>query len=322
MTNLIIIKGNPYDNVKNSLELWLGSYAADNPELDGLNFELYKKNDAEFIIKADEKLPNEFFCYLVNYLTYPEGLEGRMNVVGYTIISDTKIFSTEAAGTEIMLFIPEADKDYDNVYWVTRSGHVYKTDFEDRTSHIDTTKKFQEQDVNLTELETPEIFQCKYEKKNEPEVIETEEDRTKWVKFLAILTIIAILFSLVFYSEPSAFIGIAEIIGFGFTCWLFIDYRTLQTTKLYNYCFLIALVVSLFGYIVTSSNIFYKYFGNIQFMTALPVIFLVCQKILRLSFIKILDREPEIDKLIKPFADFIYVIALIGSVAFVTVLLF
>jgi hypothetical protein len=321
MTNFIIIKGNPYDNVKNSLELWLGNYA-DNSELEGLNFELYKKNDAEFIIKADEKLPNEFFSYLVNYLTYPEGLEGRMNVVGYTIISDNKIFSTEAAGTEVMLFIPEADKDHDNVYWVTRSGHVYKTSFGHRTSRIETTKKFQEQDVNLTELETPEIFQYKYEKNNEPEVIETEEDRTKWVKFLAILTIIAILFSLVFYSEPSTFTGIAEFIGFGFAGWLFIDYRTLQTPKLYNYSLLIALGVSLFGYIVIRSNIFYKYFGDIQFMTTLPLIFLACQKILRLTFIKILDREPEIDMPIKTFADFIYMIALIGFVALVTVLLF
>jgi len=321
MTNLVIIKGNSYDNVKNSLELWLGSYT-DNSELDGLSFELYKKNGTEFIIKVDEKLPNEFFSYLVNYLTYPEGLEGRMNVVGYTIISDNKIFSTEPAGAEIMLFIPEDDKDYDNVYWVTRSGHVYKTDFGNRTTDMQAIKKFQEYNVNLTELEPPEIFECKYEKNYEPEVIETEEDGTKWVKFLAILTIVGILFSLVFYSQPSAFIGIIEAISFGLTCWFFIDYKTLQSNKLYNYYLLIAFGVFVFGYLVTRLDIFYKYFGDIELWTSLPIILLVCQKVIRLSFIRIFKREPALEKPVKSFADLIYLIVLIGSIVLVTVLLF
>jgi hypothetical protein len=321
MTNLIIIKGSPYDNVKNSLELWMGSYA-DNPDLNGYTFELYTRENDEFVIKADEKLSNGYFNYLVNYLTYPEGLEGRMNVIGYTIISDTKIFSTEAAGTEIMLFIPEDDKDHDNVYWVTRSGQTYITDFGDRTIRINTIKKFQEQIINLSELESPETFTSKYEKEHEPEVIETEEDRTKWVKFLVILTIIGILLSLVFYSEPSTFTGIVEVIGMGLTLWFFIDYKTLQTNKLYNYCLATALGLSLFGYIIARSNIFYRHFGNIQFMTALPIIFLVCQKAARLSFIKIFNREPEIEKPVKTFADFIYLIVLVGGIVLLSLLLF
>jgi hypothetical protein len=321
MTNVILINGHSYDNVKNSLELWL-SYYADNKDLDGSQFELYTKKETEFIIKADEKLPNEYFAYLVNYLTYPEGLDGRMIVTGYTKITDENFFLKEFAGTAIMLFIPEDDTEHDTVYWVTEQNKVYKTSFKPKTIPVDPIRKFEQYDINLSVLEPPEIIEYKDEDYKEPEVVETEKDRTRWIKFLAIATAIGFLFSFAFYKDPRTFTKMVEVVGFALTYWFFLDYKTLRINKFYNYSLLIALAVSLFGILIVRSDILFKYLGNVELFSSLPVLFLISQKIVRLVFIRIFKREPAIEISLKKFFDFIYIIFLIATTIFVCALIF
>ena len=89
MDNLITIKGGVYNDIKKALKQWIELY---NDQLqDELTFELYKNGRGNHIIKADNRLDNELFYYLVNYLKYPKNIEYNIKIEGFTIGKDKKI---------------------------------------------------------------------------------------------------------------------------------------------------------------------------------------------------------------------------------------
>ena len=156
MRNILFIEGGAYADIKKALEQWI------DPSSDvlgkGLAFGLYKDEKDRHIIKADDDLPNEQFNYLLNYLKYPEEIEYKINITGFTTITKPTVFPAERMGEEILIFIPESDDEYDNVYWVTKDNHVYKTDFGGKTFESDISKTYEEAEFNPNGYPPPEIF--------------------------------------------------------------------------------------------------------------------------------------------------------------------
>lgn len=70
--NQIFIKGGDYSDVKKALKQWISLYSANLQNI--APFKLYNSGKGTQVIMADEKLENEMFYFLVNYLHYPEGI--------------------------------------------------------------------------------------------------------------------------------------------------------------------------------------------------------------------------------------------------------
>ena len=107
---IIIIKGGSYNDVKKALRQWIDLYL-DNPS-DDFRLELYKNGRGRHIVKVDQRVKNDLFFYLVNYLKYPEGIEYNVDIEGFT----TGEANSNLDDQELLVYISENDKEYDNVY--------------------------------------------------------------------------------------------------------------------------------------------------------------------------------------------------------------
>src|SRR4029078_12021604 len=76
-------------------------------------------------------------------LTYPHSLRG------YTEITSENFFPKNLSGNKIMLFIPDSDSEYDNVYWITGDDQSYITEMGARTRKTESTVKFENPPVNI-----------------------------------------------------------------------------------------------------------------------------------------------------------------------------
>ena len=89
-----------------------------------------KDNDT-FLIYFPNSTTYDLFCYWVNYFVY-SNREKRYNnhVTGwYEVGAEVKGVWTPFANQTWMLYIPETDTEYDNVYITTESGACYKQEF-------------------------------------------------------------------------------------------------------------------------------------------------------------------------------------------------
>lgn len=89
-----------------------------------------KDNDT-FLIYFPNSTTYDLFCYWVNYFVY-SNREKRYNnhVTGwYEVGAEAKGVWTPFANQTWMLYIPETDTEYDNVYITTESGACYKQEF-------------------------------------------------------------------------------------------------------------------------------------------------------------------------------------------------
>src|SRR5689334_8282001 len=122
MKNIIVLKGGDPIDIRKAFDQWAG-LSSDTLEA-GLSFEFYKGASRMVIIRADDRLPNDQFSFLLNYLVYPEDMDNRSEITGYTIIADDDFFPKEKIGEDIFVFIPADDDEYDVVYWVTKDNNV------------------------------------------------------------------------------------------------------------------------------------------------------------------------------------------------------
>lgn len=87
-------------------------------------------NDREFAITFPYDIEFEIFCYFINYLVYPMELESRVDVMAWTTTPKNGKWITEESSNKMaMLFIPEDDREHDNVYMTTGDNIGYKLGF-------------------------------------------------------------------------------------------------------------------------------------------------------------------------------------------------
>jgi hypothetical protein len=292
--NLIKIKGGSYDDIKKALKQWIMLYS--NELGNNIKFELYKIEQESYMIVADKRLNNEKFNYLINYLRHPEEIEYKIDIEGYTTAREEKTYSKRLLNKKIIVYVPNNDKEYDNVFVTTEDSETYKIDFSGKVTLQNESKTFFTPDFDTTLLQRPERISL-----NKQEIAEIEKEKSKnrlKKKFRFILSLIV---TLIFINYLSLVIIPQKEIGsittftliFSVGVWFHSDYKMLRIDKYFLYCFIIAIADLLYGIMIN------KYVTLIDFSFyyfCFPIIFLIIQKPLRLYFIRKLDREPIVEK--------------------------
>ena len=90
-----------------------------------------KQSGDRFILQLPESTPYDLFCYWVNYIVYSnKDKRYNNNVLGwFEVGADAAGAWKQFAGQKLMLFIPESDDEFDNVYFTTEDNHCFKQEF-------------------------------------------------------------------------------------------------------------------------------------------------------------------------------------------------
>lgn len=297
--NLIIIKGGAYNDIKKALRQWIDLYSRDLE--DDLTFQIFKNGRGNHIIRADKRLDNERFFYLVNYLNYPEEIEYTINIEGYTKGKD----KNQLKDKDLLLYISPTDKEYDNVFVTTSENENFKIDFGGKITETSDRRLF-DYPTNLI-LEYPEIIKInrkeiehKEEKINEKSI----DERFKIIATIGVsLTLIGIIIN---QTDPQIFRNFSFFLGMGIGVWFFSDYKMLQSNRHYLYSLGIAVAYLLF--IIINNGDFSK--SVLDYGALYPLTLLIIQKPARLIFKTSLNREPVVDRPPPTFWDGVYMIIL------------
>lgn len=171
----ITIEGESFEVVKNTLEEWIDLYT---DQLDKtINFEIIEKNKSTYLIEINGELNNMLFHFLVNYFRNPD----RKNIKtrGYTTVQDLKQYPESELNKRVVVFVPDEDKEYDNVYASTGSGKLYIIDFGFKRIELDQLITFNEPDLSEYKTSRVKLTTPKSKIKKETKGEEYKEDLTK-----------------------------------------------------------------------------------------------------------------------------------------------
>ncbi|MCF7567281.1 hypothetical protein L3X37_02730 [Sabulilitoribacter arenilitoris] len=306
--NLIIIKGGSYINIKKALQQWIDLYSENFSN--NLQFELYKNGRGNHIIKADDRLDNNRFFYLVNYMDYPENINYNVDIKGYT---KARELDKQLDNQELLIYIPKSDTEYDNVYAVTKDNRHFKIDFGGKIKEVTGDITFSSH--NIEKLENPETLKASLHKRKK-----REEDSVDSIKkrfnIIFIIFIIVLFLNLIvphLKVDVEVFQKTTLFTGMGVGLWFFMDYEMLRHNSFYLKSFLIALGFYYYGLFL--EHHYSSYFSNMTAGNFLyPLTLLIVQYPTRRIYKLIFNREPEVDKHGK-IADLIYTMILFFSFA-------
>ena len=304
----ITIEGGTSAQIKKAINEWMDLYFESLPS--DFKMDFFKIDSKKYVLIPDQRLENERFNFLVNYLNYPGDNEYKVRVNGYTVISDTNIYPKEKLNFEIEIFIPADDKEYDNVYAVTQYNEVYKIDFGGKTTKVNIKKNYTISNIDFAQLTDPHVIKIKRKDPKEEERLQ----KTKILKRIKVISfIIPSLFLLSYLSigNWSNFILINSLICFGIYYWFIVDYKMLQWFRTYLASLMISLVVMTYSHILAGHYPLNS--GFLKSASLTPAFLLVIQLPLRLTFKKLFKKEPVVDRPAPSTADFFYSVILIIS---------
>lgn len=302
--NLILINGGAYNDIKKALRQWIDLYSKDFP--DGISFKIFKNGRGNHIVQADKSLDNERFFYLVNYLNYPEGIEYKIDIEGFT----TGKGKNQLEGKKILVYISKTDKEYDNVFVTTSENQTFKVDFGGKITETRENKIFN-YPTDLI-LDYPETIKINRKTNVQKEEEINEKRLEKRFKLFSIITFSLIIIGLIIHLfDPELFRKVSFFLGMGIGLWFFGDFKLLQSDKFYLYCFGIA--TGYFLFILVLNGDFNK--GILDFGALYPITLLIVQKPTRILYKTIFNREPEVDRPPKSYWDIPYMMILFFALA-------
>ncbi len=299
--NLIKISGGAYNDVKKALRQWIDLYTDDLQ--DGLTFELFKNGHGNHIILADERLDNERFYYLVNYLNYPEGIKYKIDVEGFTTGKENNVLKDQ----KLLVYISSTDRDGDNVFVSTSNNNNYKIDFASGISNTREQKLFRLPfHQNLDNPETLKVNKQVVSRQIKEKSKDSLEKRFRIISFIAIILFLTSL-STSFYNSQT-FVEATFFFGMGLGLWFFIDFKMLRSDKYYFYSLIIS--VMFLGYTALIKKVLNNMeIDFVELGAFYPLTLLIIQWPTRKIYIMLFNREPEVDKHGK-FVDLIYTLIL------------
>jgi hypothetical protein len=295
--NLIIIKYGSHSDIKKTLIQWIKERFED-VNIDFV-FELYKYERENYIIKADERITNRYFCELINYLfRFLKKTNRRIEIEGFTTWrDDIKL------GNEKILVYVLPDNWKDSTYLVSSTNKNYRIHYYEENSkkEIEEVRKYKYPD-NI-KLNNPEILK-------RDQILQLEKEKSEkitTIRFFVILSIAIILFlplllqllqvlrlnlPLENYCDTKIFTDVISHIGIGLGIWYLMDYKMLRIDRLYNLSLIISII-----YLVSGLTLIWKIAPNceIGFGLLYPLVLLLTQKTARKIFLQIMKKEPEIN---------------------------
>lgn len=305
--NLIIIEGGAYNDVKKALRQWVEVYSEEFQK--NFTFKLSKITPWKHAISVNQKIDNDTFFYLVNYLKYPEGIEYKINIQGYTIGKEFNEFKDK----QILVYISDYDTDYDNVFVVDSDNINYRIDFGRKIEKVTEFKEYRKpSDFDTLSTETVSISRKEIVRNREEKNIKNIDRRFRIISFIFSIALVTSSLYLLITSNISVFSIITLSLGIGITLWFLIDYQMLRVEKFYYKCLIAAITFliynNLIDFITQHNSIMTKLAG------LYPFCFIIIQIPVRKVYIKIFKREPELDRYGK-FGDVIYTLILMLSIA-------
>lgn len=311
----ILVKGGSYSDVKKALQQWIDLYS--DSISDSLRFELYKNGKGNHVIKADTRLDNERFYYLVNYIKYPEGIEYKVDVEGFT----KGEYGSNLNGQNLLVYISKNDSEYDNVYAVNEKNEHYKIDFGGKVKSISDTKVFLP--LKIDTLENPQTLKVS---SNKSKLKTSESSNLKIERRFRLISIIAITVAVLnllvplFTTDIEIFEKTTLFVGIGFGVWFLSDYVMLRVDSFYFKSLLIAIGYLGYGHFLCN---YYRpeISDTIEATSLFPLSLLLVQWPTRRIYKMIFNREPEVEKHGK-FADIVYSMILFFGLALLPYLLY
>jgi hypothetical protein len=124
---LIIVTDATQEDIKKTLTAFCKTYnKGANPPVP----RLYQITPGKYAITFPYDLDFVTFCFAINFLKYPPDVQWHAKVRGWaTTHPDDKWITEKSMNKKVMLFIPDDDKGYDNVYLTTQDNIGYKLGF-------------------------------------------------------------------------------------------------------------------------------------------------------------------------------------------------
>jgi len=305
VNNFIIVEGGAGDDVKKALRQWIDFYADKLP--DGFSFKVSTNQTGTHFIQVDERLGNDLFYFLANYLDCPKGIKYNVNIKGFTTGRSNDVLK----GKELLVYISPTDREGDNVFVVTSESENYKISFGGKIKKVEDSITF-EPPMKL-EFDNSEIIT--YDKQKEERKKNSKTLASVGKRFKIVLIILGVLFTLAHFilfvlGDKETFQKSIVVLGGGVWLWFFADYEMLRYNKFYLRCLGIAVLYAIYAGVVG------VYCKNIAIYIVIlqALVFLILQKPLRKIYMVLLKKEPKMDRF-GTFEDFCYTIVLFfGSI--------
>ncbi len=151
---LVIIEDVSENDIKKILQEFCNSY---NKETFQAIPRLTKLSNNKFAVTFPYDINFEIYCYFINYVNYPMGFDKHFKTIGWTTTKQSDIWITEkSVNKNVMLYVSDFDKEYDNVFLTTSDNIGYKLGFamgEEKQLLDRPEKSFIKQPVGNNELE-------------------------------------------------------------------------------------------------------------------------------------------------------------------------
>ena len=120
------------NEIKDAINGFIKLYEENGDKVDRPQVTQLEENS--FMLRLPDTTPYDLFCYWVNYLVYSnEKKKYNNNITGwYEGSAYAQLFPKQI----LMVYVPEIDTKYDNVYITTKDNLCYKQEFAGNTSLI------------------------------------------------------------------------------------------------------------------------------------------------------------------------------------------
>jgi len=150
---LVVVKGVSYEDLKIAITDFCNLY---NQEEYAVLPRLVTISNLEFVTTFPFDIKFEHYCFFINYIKYPMELKYNCDITGWaTTKSNDKWITEKSANKKVMLFIPEDDDKYDNVFMTTDDNIGYMLGFgmkEGKQLPDDPNKKFVPQAFDIKDI--------------------------------------------------------------------------------------------------------------------------------------------------------------------------
>ena|SRR5690606_18595632 len=149
---IVYISNAKIDDLKKAIQQFCNSY--NQEEYRALPL-LTILNEDEYVITFPYNIDFETFCYFVNYLHYPNGIIYKPEILAWTSTKTGDLWMTnDIVNKKVLLYIPENDKEYDNVFLTTENNIGYKMGFAmgEEMQKLDKPRMIYENPIELNEL--------------------------------------------------------------------------------------------------------------------------------------------------------------------------
>ncbi|WP_181039961.1 hypothetical protein [Aureitalea marina] len=306
---VIFIQKGKYSDVIQALRQWIELYTDALEQ--GDTFTLYQADKQLTVIQLNQEMDNEHFNYLVNYLTYPEGLEDRFEVNGYTRIVDKSLFPGQQLGDIVQIYVPQDDTEFDIIHGIVQSRKTFKIDFGGKSEVVHSEKSFSAPNSSYCNFpsETIDVKKRNIEQKRSYSTLQKFNRR---FNIITPIYLAGIGISGYFTYGSESFLNVVKVASFGMFFWVILEHDRLRLQRAYLKLLAMSITLAVMGYYASMDHSFNVWLRA----TRMGLCFLILYPILRFLYKAMYKREPELDKHSEHFADKVYsLIIMMGAVA-------